>query len=191
MWEKQQEICIFSSSSFGCLQLPSKRRKYLLLKTEKIIFLPWLYSSGVIWLVLRALVRGGNSMSEKRRLEECLLNQLGNPERPIKRHTNCLSVLVTVLLCARKLNMCIIIESLFSSCKVLKCLATNAVLRLTTDVRSCQLDCMSADIRSVLLFHSWDIYRTSLSIRDVILYNATIGICLMLQISRYGSVFGF
>lgn len=93
-------------------------------------------------------------MSEKRRLEERLLNQLGNPKRPIKQHTSCLSVLVTVLLCARKLNMCIIIKSLLNSCKVLKCLATNAVLRLTTDLQSCQLDCMSADIRSVLLFRS-------------------------------------
>lgn len=49
--------CVFSSASSGCFQLPSNRRKYLLLKTERIIFLPWLASSG-IWLVLDALLWG-------------------------------------------------------------------------------------------------------------------------------------
>lgn len=86
MCEKNsRRLCLFSSSNSGCFQLPSNQRKYLLLKTERIIFLPWLYSSPVIWLVLRALVWGGNSMSEKRRLEEWLLNQVRNPERPIKQ----------------------------------------------------------------------------------------------------------
>lgn len=56
--------------------------KYLLLKTKRIIFLPWLCSKG-IWTVLRAFVWGGNRRSVKTKPEECLRSLLLNPEWPI------------------------------------------------------------------------------------------------------------
>lgn len=146
VWGKQQETRLSSSSSSGCFQLPSNRRKYLLLKTERIIFLPWLYSTGVIWLVLGALVRGGNRMSEKTRLEEWLLNQLWNPERPIKQRTSCLSVLVTVLLCTRQLNACIIIPEFMQGVEVL------------VYHRCPETDSRPAKLPAVLPFRFGDIY---------------------------------
>lgn len=163
--KKQQELCFFSSSSSGCFQLPSNRRKYLLLKNEKIIFFPWLYSSGVIWLVLKALVWGKDSIREKRKT-----GGMSPKSAPKSRATHQTAHKQLVCFCyspaVRKET-----ERVYNDSKSLEFMQGIKVLVChccpETDNRPAKLPA-GRYIISVLFFCSWDSYRTSVSIRTVI-----------------------